>query len=32
MRRKEHYSKPAATAIIEVMAQEVHVVITAVGG
>jgi hypothetical protein len=32
MRRKEHYSKPATTAIIEVMAREVHAVITAVGG
>jgi len=32
MRRKEHYSKPAATAIIEMMAREVHVAITAVGG
>ena len=32
MRRKEHYSKPAATAMIEVMAQEVNVTITAVGG
>jgi len=32
MRRKEHYSKPAAPAIIEVLAQDVHVAITAVGG
>ena len=32
MRRKEHYSKPAAPAIIETMAREVHVAITAVGG
>ena len=32
MRRKEHYSKPAATALLEAMAQEVHVAITAVGG
>ena len=32
MRRKEHYAKPAAEAIIEAMAQEVHVAIAAVGG
>ena len=32
MRRKEHYSKPAAPALLEAMAQEVHVAITAVGG
>jgi hypothetical protein len=32
MRRKEHYSKPATMALIEAMAQDVHVAITAVGG
>jgi hypothetical protein len=32
MQRKEHYSKPAAPAIIEALAQDVHVAITAVGG
>ena len=32
MRRKEHYSKPATTALIAAMAQDVHVAITAVGG
>lgn len=32
MQRKEHYSKPAAPAIIEAMAQDVTVAIAAVGG
>jgi hypothetical protein len=32
LRRKEHYSKPVAAALLEAMAQEVHVAITAVGG
>ena len=32
LRRKEHYSKPAATSIIDDMAQEVQVAIAAVGG
>jgi len=32
IRRKEHYSKPAASAIIDEMAQEVEVAIAAVGG
>lgn len=32
LRRKEHYSKPAAEAIIAAMAQEVDVAIAAVGG
>jgi hypothetical protein len=32
MRRKEHYSKPAADALIAEMAQEVQVAIAAVGG
>jgi hypothetical protein len=32
IRRKEHYSKPAADALIEEMAQEVQVAIAAVGG
>lgn len=32
MQRKEHYSKPAAEAIIVAMAQDVHVAIAAVGG
>ena len=32
IRRKEHYSKPAAPAIIADMAKEVEVVIAAVGG
>ncbi|MBM3223102.1 MAG: hypothetical protein FJZ47_04770 [Candidatus Tectomicrobia bacterium] len=32
LQRKEHYSKPAAPALIEAMAQEVTVAIAAVGG
>jgi hypothetical protein len=32
IRRKEHYSKPAADALINEMAQEVQVAIAAVGG
>ena len=32
VRRKEHYSKPAAAAIIDELAKEVHVAIAAVGG
>lgn len=32
IRRKEHYSKPAAPAIIDDMAKEVEVAIAAVGG
>ena len=32
IRRKEHYSKPAADALIAEMAQEVQVAIAAVGG
>jgi len=32
IRRKEHYSKPAADALIAGMAQEVQVAIAAVGG
>jgi hypothetical protein len=32
IRRKEHYSKPAAEAIISQMANEVQVAIAAVGG
>jgi hypothetical protein len=32
IRRKEHYSKPAADALITGMAQEVQVAIAAVGG
>jgi hypothetical protein len=32
IRRKEHYSKPAAAAIIDEMAKEVEVAIAAVGG
>ena len=32
LQRKEHYSKPAAEAIIAAMAQEVDVAIAAVGG
>ena len=32
VRRKEHYSKPAAAAIIDALAKEVHVAIAAVGG
>jgi hypothetical protein len=31
-RRKEHYSKPAADALLAQMAQEVEVAIAAVGG
>jgi hypothetical protein len=31
-RRKEHYSKPATAALIDEMAQDVHVAIAAVGG
>jgi hypothetical protein len=30
--RKAHYSKPATRALIEAMARDVHVAITAVGG
>jgi hypothetical protein len=32
MRRKEHYSKPATTALIDSLAEEVDVAICAVGG
>jgi hypothetical protein len=32
IRRKEHYSKPAADQLIDQMAQEVQVAIAAVGG
>jgi hypothetical protein len=32
LRRKEHYSKPAADALIAEMGQEVQVAIAAVGG
>lgn len=32
MRRKEHYSKPAAEPLIAAMAEEVQVAIAAVGG
>lgn len=32
IRRKEHYSKPAASALIDEMAKEVQVAIAAVGG
>ena len=32
LRRKEHYSKPAAPAIIAEMAKEVEIAIAAVGG
>ncbi|HEX6005359.1 MAG TPA: hypothetical protein VFZ14_15350 [Burkholderiales bacterium] len=32
IRRKEHYSKPAAPAIIAEMAKEVEIAIAAVGG
>jgi len=32
LRSKEHYSKPAADALIDDMAQEVQVAIAAVGG
>lgn len=32
IRSKEHYSKPAADALIDEMAQEVQVAIAAVGG
>jgi hypothetical protein len=32
IRRKEHYSKPATSAIIDDMAREVQVAVAAVGG
>jgi hypothetical protein len=32
LRRKEHYSKPASAALLDAMAQEVQVAVTAVGG
>jgi hypothetical protein len=32
LRRKEHYSKPASMALLDKMAQEVQVAVTAVGG
>jgi hypothetical protein len=32
LRSKEHYSRPAADALIDDMAREVHVAIAAVGG
>jgi hypothetical protein len=32
LRRKEHYSKPASTALLDAMAQEVQVAVAAVGG
>ena len=32
LRRKEHYSKPAAPALIETMARAVQVAVAAVGG
>ena len=32
MRRKEHYTKPAAPALMEAMAQEVDLAITGLGG
>ena len=32
LRRKEHYSKPASVALLDAMAREVQVVVTAVGG
>lgn len=32
IRRKAHYSKPAAEALIDQIAKEVHVAIAAVGG
>jgi hypothetical protein len=32
IRRKEHYSKPAADALIDELAQEVQVAVAAVGG
>ena len=32
LRRKEHYSKPASMALLDAMAQEVQVAVTAVGG
>jgi hypothetical protein len=32
VRRKEHYSKPAAPDLLDAMASEVHVAVAAVGG
>ena len=32
LRKKEHYSKPATSAVIDALAQEVQVAIAAVGG
>jgi len=32
LRRKEHYSKPASAALLDALAQEVQVAVTAVGG
>jgi len=32
IRRKEHYSKPAADQLIDELAQEAHVAVAAVGG
>jgi hypothetical protein len=32
MRRKEHYSKPAAPDLLDALASAVHVAVTAVGG
>ena len=32
IRRKEHYSKPAADALIDEMAKEIQVAVAAVGG
>ena len=32
LRRKEHYSKPATSALIDAMASAVHVAVVAVGG
>ena len=32
VRRKEHYSKPAAPDLLDAMASDVHVAVTAVGG
>jgi hypothetical protein len=32
MRRKEHYSKPATTALIDDLAKEVQLAVAAVGG
>ena len=32
LRKKEHYSKPATSAVIDELAQEVQVAIAAVGG